>query len=108
MALRLESGEGGRDQLARATRLLACHLPVSQEDDPVGDRRGAGIVRDHDDGLVLRVREFAQKRQDLGARAAVEVAGGLIGQDQLRLAKERACDRDALLLAAGELGRQMA
>ena len=38
---------------------------------------------------------------------AVEVAGRLVGQDQLRPRRERARERDALLLAAGELPRIM-
>ena len=35
----------------------------------------------------------------------VEVAGRLVGEDDLRAARQRAGDGDALLLAAGELGR---
>ena len=42
---------------------------------------------------------------DFDAGGAVEIAGGLVGHQQLRLAGERARDRDALLLAAGELAR---
>ena len=40
-------------------------------------------------------------------RRRVEVAGRLVGEDQPGAAGERAGDRDALLLAAGELRRQM-
>ena len=36
-------------------------------------------------------------------RLGVEVAGRLVGQQQRRVVDERARDRDALLLAAGEL-----
>ena len=39
--------------------------------------------------------------------AAVEGAGRLVGEDEARLVDERARDRDALLLAAGELRRAM-
>ena len=35
----------------------------------------------------------------------VERAGGLVGQDDPRIVDERARDRDALLLSAGELAR---
>ena len=38
-------------------------------------------------------------------RAAVEVAGRLVGQQHGRVGDDRARDRDALLLAAGELVR---
>ena len=43
--------------------------------------------------------------EDLGARLRVEVPGRLVGEDDLGLRRERARDRDALLLTAGELGR---
>ena len=43
--------------------------------------------------------------EDLVRRTAVEVAGRLVGEEHGRPRDERPCDRDALLLAAGELGR---
>ena len=43
--------------------------------------------------------------EDLGAGAGVEVAGGLVGEDDLRLAGQRPGHGDPLLLAAGELAR---
>ena len=46
-----------------------------------------------------------EEREDLEARARVEVAGGLVGEEHRRARDERARDRDALLLAAGELVR---
>jgi len=39
--------------------------------------------------------------------AAVEIAGRLIGQQDLRLGDERPCQRQPLLLAAGKLSRTM-
>ena len=42
---------------------------------------------------------------DLARRAAVEIAGRLVGEQQVRLVRQRARDRHALLLAAGELAR---
>ncbi len=51
--------------------------------------------------------ELAQQLQDLRARSAVEVAGGLVGEHDLGLEQQGARDRDALLLAAGELGREV-
>jgi len=40
--------------------------------------------------------------------SAVEVAGGLIGEDDARQARQRAGDRDPLLLSPRKLRRQMA
>ena len=51
---------------------------------------------------VLAV-ELAEELHDLVAGLRVEVAGGLVGQDQLRVVDQRAGDGHALLLAAGQL-----
>ena len=48
-----------------------------------------------------------QQVDDLLAGLAVEVAGRLVGQHDLRAGAQRPGDGDALLLAAGELGREM-
>ena len=52
--------------------------------------------------LALAV-DLEEELVHLLARARVEVAGGLVGQEELRLEDERARERHALLLAAGEL-----
>jgi len=57
-------------------------------------------VGDHDEGLAVVGDRLAEQVEDLGAGARVEVAGGLVGEDDLRLARQRACDGDALLLSA--------
>ncbi len=49
--------------------------------------------------------ERLQQAQDLVGGLAVEVAGGLVADQQLRVGHDRARDRHALLLAAGELAR---
>ena len=72
--------------------------------DPLGDAR---VVRHQHDRVALVVQR-AQQGEDLVAGARVEVAGRLVGEDQARPADQRARDRDALALAAGELGGQMA
>ena len=66
---------------------------------------GVRVVRDHDHRLPELLRRAAQQLEDLLPRRRVEVAGRLVGEDDRRLRDERARDRDALLLAAGELGR---
>ena len=51
--------------------------------------------------------ELLQQREDLEARARVEVARGLVGEEQRRVGHQRARDGDALLLAARELVRRV-
>jgi hypothetical protein len=73
----------------------------------VGGRRRRGLVRDHHD-RATGGGDLPQQREDLGARALVEVPGRLVGEDHGRVVDERPCDREALLLAAAELVRRRA
>ena len=57
-------------------------------------------------GAVLAVQR-EQQVGDFIPGVTVEVAGGFIGEQQLRAAVKRARQRDPLLLAAGELYRQV-
>jgi len=62
-------------------------------------------VRDQDEGLTLLPVEPAKQPQDLGAPVRVEVARGLVGQNEGGSVDERARDGHPLLLAARELRR---
>jgi hypothetical protein len=84
---------------------LADDAAVGEEDRPVRVRRGHGIVGDHHGGLAELADGLPHERQDLGARARVEVAGGLVGEDDLGPARQRPRDGDALLLTTRELRR---
>ncbi len=79
-------------------------LAVDQEHDPVRVRGDARIVGDDHDRATELVDRAAQKLEHLGGRGRVEVAGRLVGEDDCRLRDQGARDRDALLLAARELG----
>src|SRR5438445_8400558 len=52
---------------------------VGEEDDAIRVPSSDRVVGDHDDGLVEIVDRLAHEREDLGTRARVEVAGGLVG-----------------------------
>ena len=67
--------------------------------------RGERVVGHHHHGLAERVDDVAQQVEDLAARAGVQRAGRLVGEHHLRAREQRAGDRDALLLAAGQLAR---
>ena len=77
---------------------------VAQHDDAVGGGRRARVVRDHDDRLAELVDCAAQHVEHVGGRLGVEVAGRLVGEHHGRTRDQRAGDRDALLLAARQLG----
>ena len=87
---------------------LVDDVAVGEEEDPVGDRGRARVVRDHHGRLAGVLHGLAQELEDLAAGLGVEVAGRLVREDDGRLRDQRAGDRDALLLAARELGRTVA
>ena len=58
-------------------------------------------------GEAGRAHEAEEHVEDPSRGLGVEVAGGLVGEEELRAVGERPRDGDALLLAAGELGRAM-
>src|SRR5262245_54351513 len=77
---------------------------VAQADDAASPLGDVVLVSDHDDGLTGLV-ELAQHLHDLVAGVRVEIAGRLVGEDDVRVVDQRPGDRNALLLAAGELHR---
>src|SRR6266705_813531 len=85
-------------------RLLE-QLPFFQVQDAPGELRRLRVVRDDHDGLAVLAIEHLQETQDLVGGLAIEVAGGLIAHQQLRVGHQRARDRHALLLSAGQLPR---
>jgi hypothetical protein len=74
---------------------------IADGDDAVGVVGDVRLVGDEDDGVALGV-EVVEEGHDLDGGFGVEVAGGLIGEDDGGLVDEGAGDGDALALAAGE------
>jgi hypothetical protein len=84
---------------------LPHHRPVGQEDDPVRVGGAARVVGHHHDRLAELADRLPQEVQDVGRGVRVEVAGGLVGEDQIGLVDQRPGAGNPLLLTAGELGR---
>ena len=88
-----------------ATDLVADDPALLERDDPLPKRGDdVGVVGRHEHGHAELV-DPQQELEDLPADQRVEVAGRLVGDDDPRVVDERARDRRALLLAAGELLR---
>ena len=68
-------------------------------------RRQLRVVRDHDDELIFC--NLLQQIHDLYARFAVERAGRLVGEQDVRVVDDGARDGHALHLAAGHLVRRL-
>ena len=104
-ALRMRIGELARGLAGgvRARLLVADDLAVGELDHApahlVHHRHVVGGDQHRRAGLVDPVDQLHDPDRGLG----IEVAGRLVGDQQRRVVDERARDRDALLLAAGEL-----
>ena len=81
-------------------------MAIAEADNALCVMRDIFFMRDDDDGFAFGV-EILEDGHDLLAGARIEVAGRLIAQDNYRIVDQRARDRYALLLAAGELARFM-
>src|SRR5438094_10019407 len=97
-----------------AARLQPCNTPllraspdlaVHQFDHSRSARRGLRAVRRNDQGCLPFRAQSAKQLDDFLARVRIEIAGRLIGQNQIRLVDERPGDGHTLLFAAGKLVR---
>src|ERR1041385_4627442 len=68
-------------------------------------RRGLRIVRYHDDRLLEFGIQPMQQLERLLSVLRIEVARGLVGDEDGRIGDDRPRDRYALLLTAGQLPR---
>ena len=64
-------------------------------------RGDLGLVGDHDDRGAEVVPELVEQLDDVVAVLVAELAGRLVGEQQLRAGGDRAGQREALALAAG-------
>jgi len=74
---------------------------------PPGPPGHRGVVGDGDERQATLAPQLFQQRHDLVARAFVEVAGGLIREEHPWFLDQGPGDRNRLLLAPRQLGRQM-
>ena len=82
------------------------HTAVFHHGDAVADLLDDGhFVGDYDHGNAQLAVELLKKAQNVLRRLRVERAGGLVAQEHLRVAGQRAGDGYALLLSAGEHAR---
>src|ERR671916_1304534 len=86
---------------------VADHAAIFEGDDPLAHHvHHLLVVGRHHNGGADAV-DAVQKLHDANRRVRVEVAGRLVGDEYLRLRDEGPRDRDALLLSAGELVREL-
>ena len=79
------------------------HFAVLDGDAPVHAPGKFHVVGANQRGKARHVHELGKRRKHVIGGFRIEVAGRLVGQQQRRVVDERAGNRHALLLAAGEL-----
>src|SRR5579871_3493353 len=79
--------------------------PVAHVQHTIAVGGGVGIVRDHHDSLSHLTIELAQQGKYRVRALAVQIAGGLVGEDDLGFADDSAVDGYTLLLASRKFGR---
>src|SRR5918912_1429632 len=80
-------------------------LAVAHLDDAAAHGGGLRVVRDHDDGLVEAVVHLLEHVEHDGRVLRVQVAGGLVCEDDGGSVDDGAGEGHALLLAAREFER---
>src|SRR4051794_755562 len=100
-----DPGHATRDGFGRGGDELVDEAAVGEDDDPVGVAGGSEVVGDHHDGLAELPHRAAHEGEDLGPAAAVEVAGRLVGEDDLGLADQGPGHGHPLLLTPRQLAR---
>ena len=83
------------------------HQPVRQADHPTGASGKRQVVRHEHDARSRFAVELLDQLDDATARAGVQIASGFVGEQDSRVVGEGSRDRHALLLTAGQLGREM-
>ena len=82
--------------------------PLVEHEDLVGDHpRAEQVVGDVEQAEAALAAQLGQQLEHPGPERDVEHGDGLVGDDQPRVAGERAGDEHPLALAAGQLVRQL-
>jgi hypothetical protein len=79
---------------------------IAEANKSVGNGSGFLAVSGEDRGGVLFASEAPQKIKDQSTGEGVEIAGGLIGEEEFRRVHQSASDGDTLHLSTGELVRK--
>ena len=91
--------------LSSSSSRLFAHSSIADVHRPIGNCGGRRIVAHKEGGCCVSANQFANRLVDDLRILTVELACRLVRQKQRRAVNERGADCDALLLAAGKLGR---
>ena len=97
-----EEPVGGHHGVLLAAAALAADPPVADRDRAGQHAGDVGIVGDQDDGRAVGPVDQRECRQDLVAGGVVELAGGLVAEEQARTGGDRDGDRGQLESTGGQ------
>src|SRR6266704_2932534 len=83
-------------------RIIFANSPVTEDQHALRVLRDVVFVRDQHDGQSFVV-QVLEDLHDLDRGTAVQIAGGLIGEENRRVVHQSASDRHPLLLSSGHL-----
>ena len=89
----------------RAGDALVRDAAVTDVDDAIGPLRRGGVVADDEGGSARLAHELGDQREHVARGRRIELAGRLVRDQERGPGRKRCAERDALLLAAGELAR---
>ena len=98
--------EHGVSTIKNLASLFGDDEAIVYVDDAIGELRVLHLVRHHDDGLACPV-ELREYLHDAPRGIVVEVRGRLVGEEDLRLVRDRAHDGNSLLFASAKLARDL-
>jgi hypothetical protein len=108
-SLVFEGGEGLENLRgfgAIGYEVVFADFAVAEDEDAAGELGDVMFVSHEDDAQALVVQGL-EDFHDFDGGAAVEIASGLVGEQDGGTVDESACDGNTLLLAAGHLGGEM-
>ena len=102
---RLIGTRGRRRWLPREGHRVRRDRAIAEPQDAVREARELRVVGDEDEGRSQLAVQLAQEAHHVGPVGGVEVAGGLVGEEDPRAVDEGPGHRHPLLLPPGELRR---
>ena len=88
------------------SKLIAFNFTITKTDDVFAAVSDAVIMRHHDDGEPFQM-EFVEQFKNVSPGLGIQIARGLVGEQERRTGHKSTGDGDSLLLATGQFARSM-
>ena len=82
-------------------------MAILHLDNPIRNIQNSYVVCHHQNGALLFSSKALQQVHDLTPRCSVQRGCGLVGKNKLWSSHQSSCDRNTLLLTAGQPGHMI-